>query len=452
MFKWRSQRKKRRQGSVVFGGLFFLMALGLLTWNEGRAIKTARSLEEGSDIVLSVAADAVDAENDGKLVHMIGQISTPDEVVVDQGLSLAFPDTIKIRRDVQMFQWKRESQGKGSNSSERYITTWSSTRIKSDKYPSAYQNPGFEFSKTTFLANSILLGAFDLSAGLTRKISTSNKIVLDNTDLLSLNPSIKSRATVHDGDLYLAHNGLPRPSDPQVGDLRMTFYAARPMMASVVAQQQGNRLIPYQTKAGVALALLEPGRLESPEMFAQAQQENTILTWGLRGGGLFLMYMAFHSMFFALLKIFRRVPILGGIAESGAQIVSGVLAVVVTLPTIAIAWIAYRPVIGIGIIVAVVPVIVLLVLYTKKRAARELQESTEKRIMQLAMQKGGKLTVPEVVVDSNMDIEAAQQGLEALARKGMAGVEVTDSGVIVYVFSTIQHLDDKALSKDILEP
>jgi predicted transcriptional regulator len=329
--------------------------------------------------------------------------------------------------------------------------TWSSTRIKSDEFPAAYQNPGFEFSNSAFLANSIQLGAFNLSAGVTKKISATNKVVLQSIDLQSLAPGLRNRATVHDGMLYLAYAGSPDPSTPQVGDLRINFYAARSMTVSVVAQQQGNSLVPYQTKAGVALALLESGQIDASEMFMQAQQENTMMTWGLRGGGFFMVFMAFHAMFSALSKVFRRIPVFGGVAEAGATIVSGVLAVAITLPTIAIAWIAYRPVIGIGILVAMVPVIVLSVMYAKKRARLELQESMEKRIMQLAMQKGGKLTVPEVVVDSNLDIEAAQQTLDELARKGMAGVEVTDSGVIVYVFSSIQHLGEKASSKDILE-
>ena len=35
--------------SVIFGFVLFVVAFPLLFWNEGRAVQTARSLEEGAD-------------------------------------------------------------------------------------------------------------------------------------------------------------------------------------------------------------------------------------------------------------------------------------------------------------------------------------------------------------------------------------------------------------------
>ena len=43
-------------------------------WNEGRAVRTAESLEEGAGAVVSVPADAVDPGNEGKLVHVSEQL------------------------------------------------------------------------------------------------------------------------------------------------------------------------------------------------------------------------------------------------------------------------------------------------------------------------------------------------------------------------------------------
>ena len=61
------------------GILMFLGAFPLLFWNEGRAVKTARALDEGQGVVIEVETNkTVDHDNDGKLVHMTGKAETKD--------------------------------------------------------------------------------------------------------------------------------------------------------------------------------------------------------------------------------------------------------------------------------------------------------------------------------------------------------------------------------------
>ena len=56
-------RIKNSVVGVLFGLLLLVAGVVGLFWNEGRAVTTARSLEEGAGIVMSVAADRVDAAN-----------------------------------------------------------------------------------------------------------------------------------------------------------------------------------------------------------------------------------------------------------------------------------------------------------------------------------------------------------------------------------------------------
>ncbi|MCI5157840.1 MAG: hypothetical protein D3906_05255, partial [Candidatus Electrothrix sp. AUS1_2] len=60
---------------IIFGFILFLIAFPLLFWNEGRAVKTYKSLKEVSGAVISVLADQVDPNNEGKLVHLSGRAS-----------------------------------------------------------------------------------------------------------------------------------------------------------------------------------------------------------------------------------------------------------------------------------------------------------------------------------------------------------------------------------------
>ena len=65
--------------SALFGLVLVIGACILLFWAEGRAVKTARSLEEGKGLVVEVDAAKIDAGNDGKLVHITGD-AVPQDV------------------------------------------------------------------------------------------------------------------------------------------------------------------------------------------------------------------------------------------------------------------------------------------------------------------------------------------------------------------------------------
>lgn len=67
---------------IVIGIILFLIAFPVLFWNEGRAVKRAKSLTEGSKVVVSVPAHSVNPENEGELVHVTGKADT-EETVTD---------------------------------------------------------------------------------------------------------------------------------------------------------------------------------------------------------------------------------------------------------------------------------------------------------------------------------------------------------------------------------
>ena len=97
-------------GGIIIGIILILVSLGVLWWNEGRAVKTARSLEEGGGAVVSVAADKVDAQNEGKLVHLTG-LATTDEILADPVFGIS-DKAIRLDRDVEMYQWHEKREDK----------------------------------------------------------------------------------------------------------------------------------------------------------------------------------------------------------------------------------------------------------------------------------------------------------------------------------------------------
>lgn len=89
---------------ILFGFLLIGISFVLLFWNEGRAVKTMKTLKEGKGIVVPIRADKVDPENNGKLVHVTGKATT-EEILEDSVFNVSIR-AIKLKRVVQMYQWK----------------------------------------------------------------------------------------------------------------------------------------------------------------------------------------------------------------------------------------------------------------------------------------------------------------------------------------------------------
>ena len=102
-------------------------------------------------------------------------------------------------------------------------------------------------------------------------------------------------------------------------------------------------------------------------MFATARTNNAIMTWLIRLGGFIVMFIGLGMVFKPLSVLADVLPILGDIVEIGTGLVAGVIAFFCSLVTIAIAWIFYRPVLGILLLVGAGALIFWLV---KKRRAK----------------------------------------------------------------------------------
>ena len=76
-----------------------------------------------------------------------------------------------------------------------------------------------------------------------------------------------------------------------------------------------------------------------------------MLTWLLRLGGFLLMFLGLSTILKPLSVFADVLPILGDIVGIGTGIVAGLVALVCSLATIAIAWLFYRPLIGIALLV-----------------------------------------------------------------------------------------------------
>ncbi|HSK81547.1 MAG TPA: TMEM43 family protein [Thermoanaerobaculia bacterium] len=341
--------------SVLIGLILFVVSFPLLFWNESRAVTTARSLEEGAGAVVTVAADAVSPDHEGTLVHVTGPVATTGPVV-DEDLGIE-ADAVKLLRKVEMYQWieeeKSETQKKLGGGEEtvttyEYKKAWSSDPVDSSAFyePAGHENPGdFPLPSTTFVADPVTLGAFTLSAEQVDQLDEATDLPVDAGAAESLPDGFS--AQVDRGAFYMGAN----PATPAIGDVRISFQVVNPEQASVVAVQTGDTFAPYQAEAGDAILLVEEGVHTSAEMFQTAQSANTMLTWILRVGGFFAMFLGLFLVFRPLSVLGDVVPFIGSLLGIGVGLFAFVTSFALTFITIAIAWIAVRPILGITLLV-----------------------------------------------------------------------------------------------------
>ena len=114
--------------------------------------------------------------------------------------------------------------------------------------------------------------------------------------------------------------------------------------------------------------MLAVGTKSAVAMFQQREQTNRLIKWGIRLGGFVVMVIGFSLIFRPLSVLGDVVPFIGNIIGAGTFVISLVLAAVISIVVIAIAWLFYRPLIGIGLIVAGAGGILLLKRLGKKKA------------------------------------------------------------------------------------
>jgi len=343
---------------IVVGLILFAVAFPLLFWNEGRAVKRYKTLKKGSGAVVAVTSDSVDEANAGKLIHMTGKADT-DATLTDPVFGVS-ANGLKLKRVVEMYQWKETSQskskkkvggGKTTTKTYSYSKTWSDKPISSANFkkPTGHQNPGpIPYESAEQVAGKVTLGAYVLSKSLVGKIQNFESLSVGSDTPLP--PQIQGKAKLHAAGFYIGVD----PASPQVGDTRIKFMVAKPTEVSVIAKQVGNTFETYATKAGGTIELLQSGVHTAEGMIQKAQESNKVLTWVLRLVGFILMLLGLNMIFKPLSVIADVLPILGNIVGAGTGIISFLIAAILSLITIAIAWIVYRPLLGIILLVAAV--------------------------------------------------------------------------------------------------
>lgn len=375
-----------RLGKSVSGVLAGLALVGamiaMLFWNERSAVDTQRALDEGADLVVSVDADHVYSFNDGELVHVSGK--TAAGTLHDGDFGVSAP-ALRLERAVEMYQWietSRTETKKNLGGSETEVTTysykqdWSRQPRDSSRFQDAqnHQNPQMVFRDQTYLANDATLGAFKLGDDVLSSVGgeVPLRISLSEAEAVQRAVGTGTAATVLDGRIYLSAD----PRHPKLGDYRITYSYVPVEEISVVARQSGEGLAPYRTEAGNSLLLVQTGLVSAAEMFETAAHSNSMTTWIFRAVGIVFLIAGFATILAPIGVLASVIPAFGSIASTGTGIIAIILGTAVGTLTIATAWLLYRPITALAVVLAGLLIVLVVGRISRKRKQPGLHLAT----------------------------------------------------------------------------
>jgi hypothetical protein len=388
---WGSRLGKSIVGALI-GVVLFVVAFPLLLWNEYNSVQTIRALEEGAGQCVTVAADKVDDANNGKLIHTTGEATTAETLKDDQfGVSA---NALKLTRKAEIYQWVERSETKTekrAGGKEEKVTSFyhdkkwvekpvdSTNFRRDDATGELYENVGkLPYTDSKVYAREPKLGAFKLTTpqqvdDLDTKVPAADKALPVTKEMLAALPKdVKDRdwLTVKDGAFYLPYKGddaappkddETQPKDeakdpngdakaPQIGDVRVTFLVVKPQKISVMAKQDHGSFVAWKSSNGKEVNDLRTGAHTKEQMFEQLQGENTARTWLLRLVGFALMAGGIFLVGRPVAVFSDFLPAVGTFVEGVLLVIAVILALPLTLMTIAVSWVLVRPLIALPIL------------------------------------------------------------------------------------------------------
>ena len=401
---------------VLIGLALFVAGFPILFWNEGRAVDTAKRLKEGAGAVVDVPADKIDAANEGKLVHVSGKADTQDVLSDDvfgvSATALRLKRTVEVYQTVEHSETKRIKEGDKTRevTTYSYSNEWCSKPVDSSQYHDAAKraaNPpaAMPYGDVDKLAANVSLGAFKLSDAHVKRIG--GKVPFQFPADFKV-PQTVPNGQFQNGTFYVPYtasatavtpaaqqtsSGSPLLAaaqtasaaaanavvsavvgrsvavSPTPGDVRVMFSVVLPHDVTVVEQQTNGTLAPWAASDGETLSFVRDGIVPAAKIFADAQSANSKITWLLRLAGLLVMYFGLKMVLGPIDTLVDVIPILNGIVAMGTSLAAGLVSGACALLTIGIAWIYYRPLVGIPLVVGGVALLVMVFLKKKKAAA-----------------------------------------------------------------------------------
>ncbi|MFC5344291.1 TMEM43 family protein [Brevundimonas staleyi] len=346
---WFSRVGSAFAGVLVGIVLIFACVWGL-AWNEGNAVKVARGLTEGAGNVIEAPATPIDPSNDQKLVHVVGDIAVTAPLEDnDFGVTAT---GVKLSRTAEMYQWQEESKsesrtklggGEETVTTYTYTKVWAAGAIDSTKFntPQGHENPTPAFEGAEVFATDATLGAYRLEENVLGQVGGAQALNLSaQSEAIAAAVGATPAHEVSGGTIFIGENART----PVVGDMRISYEVTPAQEISVVARQNGDNFLDYRARNGSEFLLVADGDMPAADMFQDAQDANNLIAWMIRVVGMILLMVGFGLILAPFGVLADVLPLAGTIVRMGTGLIGFVLGLIVGTVTIALAWLAFRPI------------------------------------------------------------------------------------------------------------
>lgn len=359
--------KKRGGGfaAVVIGIILIIVCTILLFKNEGRAVNRAKALGNIED-AMKISSSNLEVE-DGTMI-LIADYVRGNDVLEDEVFGVKAPkDSIKMKKDVSMYQWVETSTTKNDETTYLYSKEWSLNLQSSANFHEidGHQNPAsMDYDSEKYVSEIVMIGEYKISKPFVNKMGGWLELEIEASN-------VSDRMAVTGNTIFISLNGKTTYSNPGIGDYLITYQYIPKSEYTMLGAKKENQLITYMTKNG-DLEEVAPGILSKEGLQEEKTSENTTKTWIYRVALIIGMIIGNAMIASPITKSLNFIPFLGNIVNAGIGFMGLVVGLSWGLIVIAIGWVVYRPLIGIGLLALVG---VLIFLAVKKGSKKNQDEA-----------------------------------------------------------------------------
>jgi hypothetical protein len=417
---------------VLGGGGLFLACMWALVWNEGLGKKANDLLGEALDSYTVASIQTLDPALDDKLVHVAGTV-TAREPALDPVFGVS-TSTAGLHRQVYMYQWIEYAYTDADDKPIfEYEQNWSARYYDSSDFnqQAGHENPKPVFDTQTNMASDAKLGPYRLEGNtlLTQGLriydlgyaeeNFGEEEVLPSLDLEGVSslsdlsawprqmktlPELPAvlieQGWIADTESGVYYKTRSQGEEPRLGDMMVRF-AELPVgqELSILAQQDGKRLVPWVSSAGDTFFIVHTGIVSAKAMLADKLKANQSLVSSFRWTLLLFGTLGLATFASAAGGFMRNIPIVGLLAQKSLWLCGAVIGLVCGIFAIIIGWFSARPWVAYTVLAVLLGLAIWRFLeYRKKRTqaqltARAISASSKARELEFARasQRGPEL-------------------------------------------------------------
>ncbi len=345
-------------GGLVIGCLMFFGSFALLWWNEGNALAQFQTIDDLEEYTVDASPASVDPAHDGMPVYLSAEAET-DVELIDEAFDVR-KVALRLRRVAEMYQWDEDEDRDNDTVTYRYDRVWSEAPIDSTGFHDRQKRnpPTMPYRTESWFSDEVALGpARALPRFLIEDLDGFEPLAVAGAD-----PAIEGLQRTADG-FYLGGD----PGSPEIGDVRISFEIIPPGVLSLIAAQRADTFETWTSaRTGRGIHKIKQGVHTKAELIQMLVTEARVFMWALRAGGFVMMFIGLLALTAPIRAAVRWVPVLGSIVESGAAVIALLVAGILSISTIVVAWIAHRPLVGVSLCLVVGGLAFLLVKTVKK--------------------------------------------------------------------------------------